>query len=56
MGAELKPNGRPDTSITTNGAGGWSTGMKFDGSRRPEKNPFRLLVLACAAAASNELP
>src|SRR5260370_21668620 len=46
----LKPNIRPDISITQREAGVWSTGMKLEESNEPKKNAFQLLGPACTAA------
>jgi len=47
----LKPNRRPEMSITHSDAGGLSTVMKLDASSEPKKSAFQLLVPACTAAA-----
>ena len=47
----LKPNIRPDSSITHSEPGVLSTVMKLDWSNEPKKNAFQLLVPAWTAAA-----
>ena len=47
----LKPNIRPDISMTHSEAGVLSTVMKLDWSNEPKKNAFQLLVPASTAAA-----
>src|ERR1700677_1615156 len=47
----LKPNIRPDSSITHSDPGVLSTVMKLDESNDPKKNAFQLWVPACTAAA-----
>jgi hypothetical protein len=47
----LKPNIRPDISITHSEPGVLSTVMKLEESNEPKKNAFQLLVPAWTAAA-----
>ena len=47
----LKPNIRPESSMTHSEPGGLSTVMKFDESIEPKRNAFQLLVPASTAAA-----